>query len=61
NDNSFDIIVGIRNYQVDYDECNRVLKNEGIMYFTNLGQWFCNEPLEQKTIIKGETIVVYRQ
>ncbi|HKL43669.1 MAG TPA: class I SAM-dependent methyltransferase [Candidatus Absconditabacterales bacterium] len=61
NDNSFDIIVGIRNYQVDYDECNRVLKNEGIMYFTNLGQWFCNEPLEQKTIIKGETIVVYGQ
>ncbi len=55
-DNSFDIIVGIRNYQIDYDECRRVLKQNGVMYFTNLGEWFCNQPPEEKVQRQGDLI-----
>lgn len=54
---SFDIIVGIRNYQVDYDECRRVLKKNGIMYFTNLGEWFFNEPSEENIQRQGDIIL----
>ncbi|MCF7835081.1 class I SAM-dependent methyltransferase [Candidatus Gracilibacteria bacterium] len=57
-DDSFDVIVGIRNYNVDYDECKRVLKENGVMYFTNLGEWFCNEPVKENVKVFGDGILV---
>ncbi len=48
--NTFDIIVAVRNYCIDYDECQRVVKENGVIYATNLAGWLHNQPPKEKIL-----------